>query len=53
MHRNSQSKEKDVEKRQACEQAGITLIEIPYWWDGQRDTLIKLIQKQVPKLGGT
>jgi hypothetical protein len=24
---------KDEEKRAACQDAGITLIDIPYWWD--------------------
>jgi len=26
-------RERDQEKRRACEAANITLIEIPYWWE--------------------
>ncbi len=28
--------EKDHNKRAACEQANITLIAVPYWWDDKR-----------------
>eukprot|EP01118_Nematostelium_gracile_P008062 TRINITY_DN2649_c0_g1_i2.p1 TRINITY_DN2649_c0_g1~~TRINITY_DN2649_c0_g1_i2.p1 ORF type:complete len:817 (-),score=149.57 TRINITY_DN2649_c0_g1_i2:621-2738(-) len=31
--------ERDQEKRKACHSKGITLIEIPYWWDGTVETL--------------
>lgn len=43
-------KKKDEEKRQACKQHGITLVEIPYWFDGTVDTLISTIHKQRPDI---
>ena len=27
---------RDDEKKRACKEEGITLIEVPYWWDLQR-----------------
>lgn len=30
---------RDQEKRILCEKAGITLIEVPYWWDEQEGEL--------------
>ena len=43
-------KEKDKEKRKGCEDLGITLIEIPYWWDFQKSSLIATINNQRPNL---
>ena len=31
--------EKDEEKRRAAVEAGITLVEVPYWWKGDSDSL--------------
>eukprot|EP01118_Nematostelium_gracile_P001357 TRINITY_DN11397_c0_g1_i1.p1 TRINITY_DN11397_c0_g1~~TRINITY_DN11397_c0_g1_i1.p1 ORF type:complete len:331 (-),score=79.96 TRINITY_DN11397_c0_g1_i1:3-995(-) len=40
------SREKlDQEKRQLCSTLSITLIEIPYWWDSQIDSLKQTIRK--------
>ena len=39
-------KEKDEEKRIACREKEITLIEIPYWWDKQKSSLVSTIQKE-------
>jgi hypothetical protein len=40
----------DEEKRQACKEKGITLIEIPYWWDFSKSSLITTIYHQRPDL---
>ena len=37
-------KSKDEEKRIACKDKGITLIEIPYWWDKEKSSLMATIQ---------
>ena len=37
--------QRDQEKRKACEKAGITLIEIPYWWDDSIETLAETLKK--------
>lgn len=41
---------KDSQKREACASEGITLIEIPYWWDRERDSLIATIHQFRPDL---
>jgi hypothetical protein len=33
-----------------CKEEGITLIEIPYWWDGKKDSLNATIFKHIPHL---
>jgi hypothetical protein len=33
-----------------CKQLGITLIEIPYWWDSTLSSLILTIQKHRPDI---
>jgi hypothetical protein len=40
----------DEEKRQACKTAGITLIEIPHWWDNEMESLIATIHQHRPDL---
>ena len=37
--------ERDREKRIACKINGIKLVEIPYTWDGGRNSLIEQIQQ--------
>ncbi len=32
-------KQRDEEKIEACSEAGITLVEVPYWWDKQPSSL--------------
>jgi len=41
---------KDSSKRIACDTAGITLIEVPYWWDLSKDSLLATIHKSRPDL---
>src|SRR5690242_3774067 len=38
-------KQTDKEKRRACEAEGITLIEIPYWWNQDKGSLMATIHK--------
>lgn len=42
--------EKDEERKNACKEVGITLIPIPYWWDGRKDSLLATISKIRPDL---
>jgi hypothetical protein len=39
-------KQRDEEKRLACKSLGITLLEIPYWWDFQKASLVATIHQQ-------
>ncbi len=41
---NSDRKKRDTEKRELCSRYGITLIEIPFWWDGKIDSLAATIR---------
>jgi hypothetical protein len=40
----------DAEKMEACRDAGITLIEIPYWWDQSIGSLHATIYKYRPEI---
>lgn len=40
----------DKEKKLACKKLGITLIEIPHWWDYSRTNLVATIQQNRPEL---
>lgn len=42
-------KRKDNEKKLACEKHGITLIEIPYYWNGTREGFIDLVKQANPE----
>jgi hypothetical protein len=41
---------RDAEKRRACKAAGITLIEVPYWWDFAAESLAATIHQHRPEL---
>ena len=41
-----QQRQRDKEKKEICFENGITLIEIPYWWDKQLSSLIATIHQQ-------
>jgi hypothetical protein len=40
----------DIEKKNACKNLGITLIEVPFWWDRQKETLAATIHQHRPDL---
>lgn len=40
--------ERDQEKSALCESRGITLIPIPYWWDGNKESLAATLYKARP-----
>jgi hypothetical protein len=46
----NERKKADQEKRIKCEQEGITLIEIPYWWRKDKGSLIATIHNVRPDL---
>jgi hypothetical protein len=41
---------RDMEKKTSCEENGITIIEVPYWWDGNKESLLPTIHKYRPDL---
>eukprot|EP01114_Cavostelium_apophysatum_P016562 TRINITY_DN4740_c0_g1_i1.p1 TRINITY_DN4740_c0_g1~~TRINITY_DN4740_c0_g1_i1.p1 ORF type:complete len:576 (-),score=130.33 TRINITY_DN4740_c0_g1_i1:21-1748(-) len=41
---------KDSERREVCAQNGITVIEVSHQWNGTKDALIRIIEKQKPGL---
>ncbi len=41
---------RDKEKEQACKNVGITLVHIPYWWDGKLESLKATIYHHRPDL---
>jgi hypothetical protein len=43
-------KKKDQLKREQCNKVGITLIEIPFWWDGSKESIISTIHEVRPDL---
>eukprot|EP01027_Heterolobosea_sp_BB2_P007423 GEZU01011052.1.p2 GENE.GEZU01011052.1~~GEZU01011052.1.p2 ORF type:complete len:114 (-),score=22.70 GEZU01011052.1:113-454(-) len=47
---NATFRRNDKEKLAACERAGITLIEVPYWWDNTAASIIASIHSVRPDL---
>lgn len=41
---------RDEYKRMKCKEAGITLIEISYWWDGSLNSIINQINQLKPEI---
>jgi hypothetical protein len=41
-----QVRKKDKDKRKACKENEITLIEVPYWWDMETPSLVATIHKE-------
>lgn len=37
--------DRDIMKRDLCNQNHITLIEIPFWWNGSKADLLQIIQQ--------
>ncbi len=45
-----EQRQRDIEKKAFCQQLGITLIEVPYWWNHSTDDLKATIFKDRPEL---
>eukprot|EP01126_Amoeba_proteus_P062279 TRINITY_DN8440_c0_g1_i18.p1 TRINITY_DN8440_c0_g1~~TRINITY_DN8440_c0_g1_i18.p1 ORF type:complete len:473 (-),score=86.32 TRINITY_DN8440_c0_g1_i18:2687-4105(-) len=43
-------KERDLKKKQACFENGITLVAVPYWWDGQQESLASTLHLLRPDI---
>ena len=43
-------KERDKQKLELCEKQGITLVQVPYWWNKKTDSLAATIQNKRPDL---
>src|SRR4051794_8569692 len=43
-------KSRDNEKREQCKRHNLTLIEVPYWWDFNNESLAATIQLERPDL---
>jgi len=41
---------RDKEKKELCAGAGITLLDVPYWWDGSHGSLAATIHKARPDI---
>lgn len=41
---------RDKEKKAACKEKGITLVEVPYWWDMKKQSLGATVNKLRPEL---
>jgi len=46
----NERKQLDDEKRRLCQANDITLIELPFWWNHQKESLIEAIMQQRPDL---
>jgi len=43
-------KDRDEEKRQRCSLAQITLIEVPYWWRHDKESIVAILHKYRPDI---
>jgi len=43
-------KNRDEKKKQDCARLGITLLEVPYWWNGKPSSLVEMIRMHRPDL---
>jgi hypothetical protein len=41
---------RDIEKKTICIESGITLVQIPYWWDGTIESLSSTLHQYLPHL---
>eukprot|EP01124_Arcella_intermedia_P002785 TRINITY_DN11518_c0_g1_i4.p1 TRINITY_DN11518_c0_g1~~TRINITY_DN11518_c0_g1_i4.p1 ORF type:complete len:468 (-),score=107.57 TRINITY_DN11518_c0_g1_i4:30-1433(-) len=39
---------RDSKKKESCSQIGITLVAIPYWWDGKKESLAATLSQMCP-----
>jgi hypothetical protein len=46
----SEQQKRDHEKRAACQKHNVTLIQVPYWWDGERASLAGTIKQHCPDI---
>jgi len=43
-------RQKDSEKKALCKQHGVTLVDVPYWWDHTQTSLLEMIAHTRPEL---
>eukprot|EP01127_Copromyxa_protea_P009994 TRINITY_DN2402_c1_g1_i13.p1 TRINITY_DN2402_c1_g1~~TRINITY_DN2402_c1_g1_i13.p1 ORF type:complete len:100 (+),score=19.59 TRINITY_DN2402_c1_g1_i13:75-374(+) len=41
----SKQRERDNNKREYCNRESIRLVEIPYWWDGNKESLKQILEE--------
>jgi len=41
---------RDIAKREVCDSLGLTLIEIPYWWHHDKESIMAIIHKSRPNV---
>jgi len=43
-------KQRDEEKQTFCKKEGITLIQIPFWWDHDKESIVATLQHYLPDI---
>eukprot|EP01124_Arcella_intermedia_P026011 TRINITY_DN4792_c0_g1_i1.p1 TRINITY_DN4792_c0_g1~~TRINITY_DN4792_c0_g1_i1.p1 ORF type:complete len:410 (-),score=76.14 TRINITY_DN4792_c0_g1_i1:20-1249(-) len=41
---------RDIKKKQRCIERGITLVTVPYWWDGKKESLACILFREIPQI---
>jgi len=44
------NKSRDSEKRAACKPLGITIVDVPYWWQRDKQSIIAILDKHRPDI---
>ena len=41
---------RDREKQELCQEIGVSLVTIPYWWDKQKESLMATLWRECPQV---